>query len=175
MTKFSGKNLDRSAGRAAENPKDGVSNKGSGYPFELERPGAASVVESSDGKLSINVPINLKRRSGRRLITLPDGTVQEPRPWDTQPTPLQLALARGHRWLQMMETGEVSSLREIAQLEGLDNSYISRMVNLTTLAPDIVEAILDDCLPPNITLFDLAVDPPRLWSEQRDRVGILHL
>jgi len=106
---------------------------------------------------------------------LPDGTVQEPRPWDTQPTPLQLALARGHRWLQMLETGEVSSLREIAQLEGLDNSYISRMVNLTTLAPDIVEAILDDCLPPNITLFDLAVDPPRLWSEQRDRVGILHL
>lgn len=169
MTKFSGKNLDRSAGRTAAHPKDGVSNKGSGYPFELERPGSANVVESSDGKLSINVPINLKRRSGRRLITLPDGTVQEPRPWDTQPTPLQLALARGHRWLQMLETGEVSSLREIAQLEGLDNSYISRMVNLTTLAPDIVEAILDDCLPPNITLFDLAVDPPRLWSEQRER------
>lgn len=69
----------------------------------------------------------------------------------------------------MLETGEVSSLREIAQLERLDNSYISRMVNLTTLAPDIVEAILDDCLPPNITLFDLAVDPPRLWSEQRER------
>lgn len=65
------------------------------------------MVESSDGRLSINVPINLKRRSGRRLITLPDGTVQEPRPWDTQPTPLQLALARGHRWLQMLETGEV--------------------------------------------------------------------
>ncbi|EKF9276416.1 LacI family transcriptional regulator [Vibrio cholerae] len=150
-----------------------MSKKGSGYPFELERPGAASVVESSDGKLSINVPINLKRRSGRRLITLPDGTVQEPRPWDTQPTPLQLALARGHRWLQMLETGEVSSLREIAQLEGLDNSYISRMVNLTTLAPDIVEAILDDCLPPNITLFDLAVDPPRLWSEQRARINNL--
>ncbi|WP_205527433.1 hypothetical protein [Teredinibacter turnerae] len=165
MTNFSGKNLDRSVGREAANPKDGVSNKGSGYPFELERPGAASVVESSDDKLSINVPINLKRRSGRRLITLPD----EPRPWDTQPTPLQLALARGHRWLQMLETGEVSSLREIAELEGLDNSYISRMVNLTTLAPDIVEAILDDCLPPNITLFDLAVDPPRLWSEQRER------
>ena len=72
--------------------------------------------------------------------------------------------------LQMLETGEVSSLREIAQLEGLDNSYISRMVNLTTLAPDIVEAIFEDQLPPTITLFDLAVDPPRLWSEQRSRM-----
>ena len=145
-------------------------SKGSGFKIEMSQSGDPSVFESSDGKLSINVPINLKRRSGRRLITLPDGTVQEPRPWDTQPTPLQLALARGHRWLQMLETGEVSSLREIAQLEGLDNSYISRMVNLTTLAPDIVEAILDDQLPPTVTLFDLAVDPPRLWSQQRQKL-----
>ena len=62
------------------------------------------------------------------------------------------------------------SLREIAEKEGVDNSYVSRMVNLTTLAPDIVEAILDDQLPPTVTLFDLAVDPPRLWSEQRVRI-----
>lgn len=75
--------------------------------------------------------------------------------------------SRAPLWLQMLETGEVSSLREIAQLEGLDNSYISRMVNLSTLASGIVEAILDDCLPPNITMFELAVDPPRLWDEQR--------
>ena len=43
------------------------------------------------------------------------------------------------------------------------------MVNLTTLAPDIVAAILDDALPNHITLFDLAVDPPALWEEQRAR------
>ncbi|MDN3638749.1 hypothetical protein QWY82_08015 [Simiduia curdlanivorans] len=39
---------------------------------------------------------------------------------------------------------------------------IGKLGNLTTLSPDIVEAILDDCLPPNITLFDLVVEPPRL-------------
>lgn len=65
------------------------------------------------------------------------------------------------------------SLREIAEKEGVDNSYVSRMVNLTTLAPDIVEAILDDQLSPTVTLFDLAVDPPRLWSEQRNRIFYL--
>ena len=43
------------------------------------------------------------------------------------------------------------------------------MVYLTTLAPDIVAAILDDVLPHNLTLFDLAVDPPVLWEEQRGR------
>jgi hypothetical protein len=46
------------------------------------------------------------------------------------------------------------------------------MVNLTTLAPDIVEAILDDQLPPTVTLFDLAVDPPRLWSQQRQKLPV---
>ena len=60
----------------------------------------------------------------------------KPRPWDTAATALQLALARGHRWLAMLESGEAKSLREIAALEGVDNSYVSRMVNLTTLAPD---------------------------------------
>ena len=54
----------------------------------------------------------------------------------------------------------------------IDNSYVSRMVNLTTLAPDIVAAILDDALPNHITPFDLAVDPPALWDEQRKRVGL---
>ena len=75
-----------------------------------------------------------------------------------------------HRWLAMLESGEVKSLKEIAALEGVDNSYVSRMVNLTTLAPDIVAAILVDNLPDHITLFELAVDPPALWDEQWERL-----
>ncbi len=52
----------------------------------------------------------------------------------------------------------------------IGSSVVSRMVNLTTLAPDIVAAILDDTLPNHTTLFDLAVDPPALWDEQRERI-----
>ena len=70
----------------------------------------------------------------------------------------------------MLESAEVKSLKEIAAREGVDNSYVSRMVNLTTLAPDIVAAILDDALPNHITLFDLAVDPSLLWEEQRESI-----
>jgi hypothetical protein len=90
---------------------------------------------ASDGRLSISVPIQIKRRSGRKLVTLPSRTA---RPWDREPTLLQLALARGHRWLAMLESGVVKSLRELARREGVDSSYVSRMVNVTTLAPDIV-------------------------------------
>jgi len=86
------------------------------------------------------------------------------------PTPLQLALARGHRWLAMLESGEAKSMKEIARREGVDDSYVSRMVNLTTLAPNIVAAILDETLPPEVTLFELAAGTPLLWEEQRGRV-----
>ena len=72
--------------------------------------------------------------------------------------------------LAMLESGKVKSLRDLAAREGIDNSYVSRMINLTTLAPDIVAAILDDALPNHLTLFDLAVDPPALWADQWSRV-----
>lgn len=130
----------------------------------------SEVTEASDQQLSMTVPIHFKRRSGRCLMTSPDGTIYEPRPWDTEMTPLQSALARGHRWLKMLESGEAKSMREIANQEGVDNSYVSRMINLTTLAPEIVEAILDDRMPAELTLFDLAVEPPRLWSDQYERM-----
>ncbi|MGH8588012.1 MAG: hypothetical protein ACREXX_01360 [Gammaproteobacteria bacterium] len=37
------------------------------------------------------------------------------------------------------------------------------MVNLAMLAPDIVAVILDETLPPDLTLFELAVNPPGPW------------
>lgn len=122
----------------------------------------------------------LRRRRGGPMASLDeegerlqDDEAVPVRPWDVAPTSIQLALARGHRWLAMLESGEAKFLKEIATREGIDNSYVSRMVNLTTLAPDIVAAILDDVLPNHITLFDLAVDPPALWEGQRARVGLI--
>lgn len=58
-------------------------------------------------------------------------------------------------------------MAEVAKLEGMDPAYVSRMVNLTTLAPDIVAAILDEILPDHVTLFELASGTPFLWDEQR--------
>jgi hypothetical protein len=135
----------------------------------IDRTGRPEVLAASDGSLTVTVPIHIKRRGLRKAVTLPDGGV-ELRPWDATPTPIQLALARGHRWLAMLESGEVKSMKEIARHEGVDDSYVSRMVNLTTLAPDIVAAILDETLPPEVTLFELAAGTPLGWEEQRGRV-----
>ncbi|PKO60217.1 MAG: LacI family transcriptional regulator [Betaproteobacteria bacterium HGW-Betaproteobacteria-17] len=152
----------RQAGREAADSRDGVRND-----IRIQKTGEPGIVEARDGRLTLSVPIQMKRRSGRKLVALPNGETAPVRPWDVAPTSIQLALARGHRWLAMLESGEAKSLKEIATREGIDNSYVSRMVNLTTLAPDIVAAILDETLPPQVTLFDLASGAPLLWEEQR--------
>ena len=125
--------------------------------------GPATEVVASNGSVVLNVPIALKRRSGRRVV-LPAGA--EAAASRTTATPLQLALARGHRWLRALETGEAASMCDIARRESTNHSYIARHINLTLLAPEIVTGILDETLPEGVQLLMLAINPPVLWEEQ---------
>ena len=133
----------------------------------IKATGKADVVSASNGSMNVTIPIKIIRHGRRKAVTLPDGTSVQPRAWDNQPTQMQLALVRGHRWLAILESGNARNLAEVAEMEGMDRAYVSRMVNLTTLAPDIVAAILDESLPDHVTLFDLASGTPLLWDEQR--------
>ena len=138
--------------------------------ISFKQTGQPAMSKDADGSVTISIPINIKRRSGRTIMRSPGGVTANPNRVDQDTTPLQLALARGHRWLRMLEEGKAKSLREIAEKEKIDSSYVSRMVNLTLLAPDIVAAILDDQLPEGISLFDLAVDVGVGWEEQKEKL-----
>jgi len=123
----------------------------------------------SDGSLTVTIPIQIKRRGGYKSVTLPDGGTLEPRRSDKPLTPIQRALVRSYQWLAILESGKVRTLTELAEKKGLDRAYVSRLMNLTTLAPDIIADILDETLPSEITLFDLASGTPILWEDQRDK------
>ena len=71
----------------------------------------------------------------------------------------------------MLESGEARSITELAAREKIDNSYMCRLLNLTTLAPDIVAAILDESVPQGVGVHALAISPPVLWEEQRWRIS----
>jgi hypothetical protein len=86
------------------------------------------------------------------------------------PTALQVALARGRRWKRQIESGKVANVAAISKAENVDRSYVSRMINLTTVAPEIQAAILDETLPGTVSLFDLASDTPLSWEQQRGLV-----
>ena len=52
------------------------------------------------------------------------------------------ALARGFRWRKLLETGDFATIEEIADAENINSSYVSRLLRMTLLAPEIVEGIL---------------------------------
>ena len=133
----------------------------------LEVSGPAAEVAASDGSVTLNIPIALRRRSGRRVVLSKGSQFESKGRTGTGATPLQLALARGHRWLRMLEAGEAASMSEIARREGTDHSYVARHINLTLLAPDIVAAILNEELPDGIRLHALSINPTALWERQR--------
>ncbi len=58
-------------------------------------------------------------------------------------------------------------MSEIARREGVDFNYVARLLNLTTLCPEILTAILDDTVPAQVTIHVLGINTPLLWSEQR--------
>ncbi|MEO1610489.1 MAG: hypothetical protein AAFR90_14390 [Pseudomonadota bacterium] len=77
------------------------------------------------------------------------------------------ALARAFRWKRMLESGEFTTMAELAEREGIAASYMTRVLRLTLLAPDIVEAILDGRQGPEITLAQLLEPFPASWTEQK--------
>ena len=136
----------------------------------LEMTGDPLILRAWDGSVCVSIPIKIRRYGGRCQIVVPQGITATVN-GNGAPTALQVALARGNRWLRLIESGKVANLAAVAKLEKVDRSYVSRMVNLTTLAPDIQAAILDETLPDTVSLFDLAIDTPLSWEDQRQRMN----
>jgi hypothetical protein len=98
---------------------------------------------SSDGStITVFVPMAWRRRGGRKVIVAPPGCDDWAPPARIDSTLIK-ALARAHRWQRLLESGEYGTLAEMADAERISRSYVSRILRLTLLAPDIVERILD--------------------------------
>ena len=92
------------------------------------------------GTLMVRIPMRLGRQRGRKRILAPDGSELTP---STKPQPdgvLVKALARAWRWQKLLDRGVYYSVIEIAAAEKISKSYVSRILRLALLTPDIVEA-----------------------------------
>ena len=123
---------------------------------------------SADGRiLTIRVPFSVQHRGGRKLAGLPEGGgTWAPSKARTDSTLIK-ALARAFRWQRMLESGQFGSLAELAKAEKINQSYLCRVLRLTLLAPEIVEAILDGRQPAAWQLELLLKPFPCEWSAQR--------
>jgi hypothetical protein len=116
--------------------------------------------------LTIRIPIRLKRRGGRKLIMTPEGATV-PRPKPRRDATLIKALVRAHRWRRKIESGQAKSITDLAEQESVTTAYVCRLLPLTCLAPDIVEASLDGRQPKGRRLAEMLGNAPLRWDEQR--------
>jgi len=133
---------------------------------ELQGEGPAEL--GTDGQtVDVHVPMEFKRRGGRKEIVLPPDVHTTP---DVGPRrPIVVALARAFKWQKMMDTGEVASMDELAAKYSIDRCYARRILRLASLAPDIIEAVLQGNEPEGISLRRLQKGLPVSWQEQRER------
>lgn len=120
---------------------------------------------SDNTAITIRVPLALRRRGGRKMVVAPEGSVWVP-PRPRVDSTLVKALARAFRWRKLLETGVYATFEDVAAAEKINASYVGRVLRLTLLAPDIVEAILDGRQPAEITLAVLLKQFPAEWGQQ---------
>jgi hypothetical protein len=112
--------------------------------------------------ITVHVPFRVVKRGGRKEMHLPDGAATAREPDNT----LVKALARAFRWKRMLDSGEFATIADLAEREGIAPSYMTRVLRLTLLAPDIVEGILDGKQGPEVTLSRALEPYPLIWQHQ---------
>ena len=116
--------------------------------------------------VTVTVPFAIRKRGGRKLIITPDGTTGTPMQRARVDSALLKALARGFRWRKLLETGHFATIEEIAEVENINPSYVSRVLRITLLAPEIVEAVLAGRQPDGMTMARAMRPFPSEWMEQ---------
>ncbi|MEI4235050.1 hypothetical protein [Roseovarius sp. D22-M7] len=117
--------------------------------------------------VTLHVPFRVVKHGGRKEMQLPQGATHPSR----TDSALVKALVRAFRWKRMLESGEFATIAELAEREGIAPSYMTRVLRLTLLAPDIVEAILEGTHGPEVTLASVLEPFPVKWSCQHQNGG----
>lgn len=132
---------------------------------------AMQLVKTTEGP-RIHVPLNIKKRSGRKQIVVLDtpetkAPEVEPKPGTAYHDAMVVAIARAFRWKKLLDDGKSTSIKQMADELGMAVPYMSRLIRLTLLAPDIIEAIVDGREPDGMSIERLRRPMPLLWREQK--------
>jgi hypothetical protein len=120
----------------------------------------------NDQTVIVTVPFAIRKRGGRKLVITPDGTTKAPVTRVRVDSALLKALARGFRWRKLLETGDFSTIQEIADAESINPSYVSRVLRMTLLSPEFLQAILAGRQPEGLTMARAMRPFPVEWSQQ---------
>jgi hypothetical protein len=124
-------------------------------------------VTEDDRTVTVRIPLVFKKHGGRKTVISPDGVT-----WVYQPplvdSTLVRALARAFRWQRLLNEGTHGTLDDLAKAERVSQSHVSRMLRLTLLSPDLIEATLEGEQPEGMRLEGLLAGFPDEWDCQRE-------
>lgn len=129
---------------------------------------------SPDGtRLTVLVPMRFGRRSGRKTVIMAPAQIDPiranpPLADDTLPR----AVARAFHWKRLYEGGTHPTLAALARAEGVTESYVSRVLKLTLLAPDLIERILDGRISATDRVMRAMHGISAVWTEQRKQIAV---
>lgn len=133
--------------------------------LEMSKKDEMLVSEEYPDLMELTYKINFAKKRGHLKILPPNEeklTVDET---------LLGALAKAHSWRYRLDNSNLSA-REFAKKEKVERGYMARMMKLTYLAPDIIEAIMIGTQPLSLKISDLIKSPiPISWAEQRIKYG----
>jgi hypothetical protein len=124
-------------------------------------------VDRDQSAITVRVPLAIRNRGSRKVVVSPDGqpisAPIRPRVDNT----LLRAVVQAFHWRQLLESGQFTTVSELAAAVGLNGSYVAHVLRLTLLAPDLVEAVLDGRQPKTMQLQTLIRAVPDFWDDQR--------
>lgn len=122
-----------------------------------------------DGTSVIVVPFKMRHLGRKQTIVLNS----ESRTLDDiAKEPLPRAVILAHQYAEMLESGKISSVIELAQHLKSDRSNVARTLSLVNLVPDIITAIMTGKAPETLALTKLIYGFPESWQEQREAFGM---
>ena len=120
--------------------------------------------------MRVLIPLTIRKRNGRPKILPPENAGMADHEERAQDPHILRALGRAWAWRRMLESGKAATIDDIAATEKVTDRFVSRMLRLAYLSPDVLERLVVTRDPPSVSVIGLveAVNLP--WSEQMGRV-----
>lgn len=122
---------------------------------------------SAPTTMRVFIPLTIRKRNGRPKIVPPADVA--PDTGGVDPHVLK-AIAKAWSWRRKLENGEAATIQDIAQVEGISDRYVGRMLRLAYLAPAVLDKLLVERVPPSVPIKDLAMAAELPWADQEAAV-----
>lgn len=127
----------------------------------------------SNGQRVTVVPLTIKRRQNRKVLTPPPSAAPDSTVGGFDESMIR-TLGKGFHWQRQLDEGRYPHVSDLARKQKLERGWVSEILRMTLLAPDIITAIVEGRQPRHVNLHALRgrIDiVPRDWNEQRRLLG----